>query len=81
MKLIQKDNLITTTVGDLIAELQKFDKDAMVLTEGCDCLGNVVNVSIDSEGIVLLERDDFMKDFVDGDYVLKEKYIARVVSR
>lgn len=50
---------ITATVGDLVAELLKFDQSLPVYTEGCDCIGNVVNVSYDkSDNSVLIERDD-----------------------
>ena len=60
MKLhILDKHTATTTVGDLVAELSKQDQDAFVFTEGCDCIGNVVKVSVDSEGHVLLERDDY----------------------
>ena len=29
-----------------------------MFTEGCDCTGNVVAVSTESDGSVLIERDD-----------------------
>lgn len=28
-----------STVGELIAQLQKLDPNTLVLTEGCDCIG------------------------------------------
>lgn len=50
---------VTATVGDLVAELLKFDQSLPVYTEGCDCIGNVVKVSHDeSDNSVLIERDD-----------------------
>ena len=58
MKLSKIDKFITTTtVGELVKKL--FDQDAYVFTEGCDCVGNVVDVSLDeNDGTVLIERDD-----------------------
>ncbi len=52
------DCQLTTTVGDLVNELLKFDQNAYVFTEGCDCTGNVVSVSTCDDGTVLIERDD-----------------------
>lgn len=56
---------ITTTVGDLVAELMKFDQNLPVYTEGCDCIGNVVKVSCESDGSVLIERDDHIHRHID----------------
>jgi hypothetical protein len=47
----------TMTVGELIKELSKYDKNMAVLTEGCDCWGNVSSLMILEEGI-LLERNN-----------------------
>lgn len=53
----------TKTVGWLIAELQKQDPNNLVMTEGCDCWGDVVAVQLipkvlgDSTPIVLICRD------------------------
>ena len=45
----------TMTVGELIEALSKLDKNLPVTTEGCDCFGAAVKVSvIDNE--VLIER-------------------------
>lgn len=34
----------TLTVAQLIAKLQQFPGDTLVYTEGCDCVGEAVNV-------------------------------------
>jgi len=47
----------TMTVGELINELSQYDKDTAVLSEGCDCWGNVSGLMIVEEGI-LLERSN-----------------------
>jgi hypothetical protein len=47
------------TVEELIKELQKFDKDKTVYTEGCDCLGPTRSVAlIDNEESVLICRHE-----------------------
>jgi replicative superfamily II helicase len=49
------------TVEELIKELQKFDKDKTVYTEGCDCIGNTGRVAlIDGGENILIYRDDKM---------------------
>ena len=59
MKLHKIDDWnISATVGDLVAELLKFDQKAYVFTEGCDCTGNVVGVTLEKDGTILIERDD-----------------------
>ncbi len=60
MKLFEIDKFITTTtVGELVKKLRTFDQNAYVFTEGCDCIGNVVDVSVDKDDrTVLIERDD-----------------------
>jgi len=59
MKLIiLNETQLTATVGELIKELQKFDKDLPVFTEGCDCTGNAVSVIMDTDGTILIKRDD-----------------------
>jgi len=61
MKLHKIDNYtVTTTVGEMVAELMKFDQSAYVFTEGCDCTGNVVSVMLCSDGTVLIERDGWV---------------------
>ena len=50
----------TATVGELVAALQQMDQNAPVLTEGCDCYGNVVKVSVFGDGFVVIERDDYI---------------------
>lgn len=46
----------TVTVAALINALGSFDPDAIVITEGCDCDGEVLSVSDDEPGIVYLSR-------------------------
>ncbi len=58
MKLKMDGDLVTTTVKELIKELKKFDEDAFVYTEGCDCTGNVIGVAVEEDGTVLIGRDD-----------------------
>ena len=48
----------TATVGDLVAELQKFDQSLYVFSEGCDCIGNVVGVSLETDGTILIARNN-----------------------
>ena len=74
---IAERRTLTTKVGDLVAELLKFDQGAYIYTEGCDCIGNVVCVTQDSNGDVLIERDDYA--FGNDDTVV-EKYKGRVVE-
>ena len=63
MKLYKmSENVVTTTVGELIEELLKVDQSAYVFTEGCDCIGNVVGVTVEEDGTVLINRDDFAKE-------------------
>ena len=38
------------TVGDLIRELLVLPQDYVISTEGCDCYGNVTEVTIDEAG-------------------------------
>jgi len=73
MKLYWSDqHELTTTVGELITELQKFDQVALVFSEGCDCIGSVVEVQTQSDGSVLLCRDDSITE------KLKERYANRI---
>lgn len=44
------------TVAELIEELRKWPADAEVVTEGCDCYGDVGSVAELKSGGVLLER-------------------------
>ena len=51
----------TMTVGELITELQKFNQELPVLTEGCDCYGNCIGFKIlpDKKGdVLLIERNN-----------------------
>jgi hypothetical protein len=43
------------TVKELIEELKNFDEDATVITEGCDCNGDVATVG-EQDGCVYLGR-------------------------
>ena len=82
MNLIRKGDDITTTVGGLIAELSKFDPDTPVFTEGCDCVGNVVSVSTQHDGTVLIERDDSAVKWSQdvAGFVVAERYRNRVAA-
>jgi len=83
MKLKADYNSITTTVGELIKELGKFDKDLLVYTEGCDCYGNVVDVTTNShnDNSILICRDDsaFEYSYDNSDAKLKDKYKNRLL--
>ena len=46
----------TMTCAELIEELQKFPPNFSVITEGCDCNGNCVRVSLYAENEVMIER-------------------------
>ena len=75
---------LTTTVGELIKKLQEFDENALVYTEGCDCIGNAVDVTLESDGkSVLIERDDrAMESKPNGqgtfDFFVAERYKDRM---
>ncbi len=60
MKLHMEEGVMTTTVGELVAELLKFDQKALVFTEGSDCLGNVIEYSVgvtaEEDGSILIRR-------------------------
>ena len=59
VKQYKIDDFTTTTrVKHLVAALLALDQEKFVYTEGCDCIGNVVDVSIDTDGSVIIERDD-----------------------
>ena len=58
MRLFKHRHNVTTTVGDLIEKLKEFDPDLFVYTEGCDCIGNVVDVTLEDDGAVVICRDD-----------------------
>lgn len=83
MKLKIDEHTITTTVGELIEALKKIDKDTLVYTEGCDCTGNVVDISLEEDGSLLICRDDDVFDY-DWDAPIgkrkhiKEKYKNRI---
>ena len=68
MKLFKHEYSVTTTVGELIEKLKEFDPDLFVYTEGCDCTGNVVEVTLESNGSVMICRDD------DSNEVVMERY-------
>lgn len=46
----------TTNVGELIEKLKSFDPNLLVYSDGCDCIGTVVDVSLQANGTVLIER-------------------------
>lgn len=51
----------TKTVGELIELLSRYPHDTPVWTEGCDCIGNVDDVSYEPTGYcvgVLIERNN-----------------------
>jgi hypothetical protein len=77
------ERTITTTVGDLVSKLQTMDQGALVFTEGCDCIGNVVGVETESDGTVLILRDDATAGYMDitGILPLAKKYQGRVEDR
>ncbi len=52
----------TATVKDLIDKLKEYDPEMPVITEGCDCYGNVAGLSI--------KKADSM---VEEDYLLLER--------
>mgnify|MGYP001577202897 CR=1 FL=1 len=43
-------------VGELVRALQTVDQAAPVEAEGCDCVDDVVGVSLMPDGIVMLRR-------------------------
>lgn len=67
----------TTKVKHLVAALLKQDQEALIYTEGCDCLGNAVAIEFTKAGDVLIARDDVpiqagkivdrYKDFFEGE--------------
>ena len=46
----------TCTVGELILKLQGLNPLTRVLTEGCDCIGEVQSIQVDDDGDVILCR-------------------------
>lgn len=80
MKLIFNGDGVTTTVGELVAELSKLDPNTLVFTEGCDCVGNVVRVSTQHDGSVLIERDDLAVVWSPdaNKFVVSDKYLDRM---
>lgn len=74
------DHDVTTTVGELISALSALNPNSFVLTEGCDCWGNVVGVSIQPDGTVLINRDDHAveMEFESNEYVVSARYNGRV---
>lgn len=45
------------TVEQLINELSKLPPDAVVFTEGCDCIGEAISVSYDSsDNSIMIHR-------------------------
>lgn len=48
----EKDEGILT-VGALLAKLAEFPKDALVLTEGCDCVGRAMDASMQDGSAVI----------------------------
>ncbi len=51
------------TVGELIEQLQKYDKTLPVHTEGCDCIGpsDGVNQTYTDAESVVIGRDDSLR--------------------
>lgn len=50
-------------VKNLIRELQKCDPNMEVITEGCDCDGNSIKVTVNNR-CVYIEREDYsFKDY------------------
>ena len=45
------------TVRELIAELQKQPPDAMVVSDGCDCVGLATGVELHENHVYLRRRD------------------------
>lgn len=72
---------VTTTVGELIKKLQTLDPEAYVFTQGCDCIGNVVDVLIEADGTILIDRDDDIDEYMNGEFILKEQYLNRIEDR
>ena len=70
---------MTTTVGELVAALQKLDQNALVFTEGDGGNGNVVSVSVAKNGTILIERDDRVLEWVGDELVVAERYRDRLV--
>lgn len=84
MKLRLLSGVLTTTVGELIKKLQEFDPDVLVFTEGCDCIGNVIDViTLDKrDGSVLLKRDDDEFDYDENlNPVVKDKYKDKLLDK
>jgi len=44
------------TVAELIEQLQALPQDAVVLSEGCDCDGEAKGATLQSPGVVIVER-------------------------
>ena len=52
------------TVAELIARLRRLPQEAMVETEGCDCVGAATDVSLDGQTVTIIR---------DGRYVSGEE--------
>ena len=46
----------TMTVGELVKLLLKQDQGAKVITEGCDCMGEVRSVAVEYGDMVCINR-------------------------
>jgi hypothetical protein len=46
----------TTKVKHLVAALLQCDQEALVFTEGCDCIGDAEGLSVKTAGEVLITR-------------------------
>jgi hypothetical protein len=55
---------LTTTVGDLVAELQKLDQALLVYTDG----GNAVSITIDQDGTACINSDPLAFDYKTGQF-------------
>lgn len=57
-KILYNADAETLTVRELVEELMKLPPDAKVYTEGCDCLGNIASVTVESDQTIMLNRSN-----------------------
>ena len=50
------------TVAELIARLRRLPQEAMVDTEGCDCVGAAMGVSFDGQTVTILRDGRYVKE-------------------
>lgn len=55
---MQKDEFgnDTLSVGELIEMLEKYPREFLVYTEGCDCIGNADGVEKQGEQAIIITR-------------------------